>query len=182
MKEFDSIRIVDKGGDSLSFEMTGNVAGSPYDTIVFLLRATSGLIAASAKDSADPQKVADVFAKLFAKRIAQDIQDERDRRAESAEAVVERFNFQVREISESVKAPLVNDAEQEQEEAQGAAHKPAKKGRLQGMILLFIGGLVVGAFAGIFALGLISSGHCAECRAYYDRQMEAMRRRENRWQ
>ena len=82
MKEFDSIRIVDKGGDSLSFEMTGNVAGSPYDTIVFLLRATSGLIAASAKDSADPQKVADVFAKLFAKRIAQDIQDERDRRAQ----------------------------------------------------------------------------------------------------
>lgn len=43
------------------------------------------------------------------------------------------------------------------------------------MILLFIGGLVVGALAGIFALGLISSGHCAECRAYYDRQMEAMR-------
>lgn len=181
MKEFDSIRIVDKGGDSLSFEMTGNVAGSPYDTIVFLLRATSGLIAASAKDSADPQKVADVFAKLFAKRIAQDIQDERDRRAESAEAVVERFGFQVREISESVKAPLVNDAEQEQEEAQGAAHKPAKKGGLRRMILLFIGGLVVGALAGIFALGLISSGHCAECRAYYDRQMEAMRRRENRW-
>lgn len=35
MKEFDSIRIVDKGGDSISFEMTGNVAGSPYDTIVF---------------------------------------------------------------------------------------------------------------------------------------------------
>lgn len=29
MKEFDSIRIVDKGGDSISFEMTGNVAGSP---------------------------------------------------------------------------------------------------------------------------------------------------------
>ena len=47
------------------------------------------------------------------------------------------------------------------------------------MILLFIGGLVVGALAGIFALGLM---HCAECRAYYDRQMEAMRRRENRWQ
>jgi hypothetical protein len=81
MKEFDSIRIVDKGGDSLSFEMTGNVARSPYDTIVFLLRATSGLIAASAKDSADPQKVADAFAKLFAKHIAQDIQDERDCRA-----------------------------------------------------------------------------------------------------
>jgi hypothetical protein len=35
MKEFDSIRIVDKGGDSISFEMTGNVAESPYDTIVF---------------------------------------------------------------------------------------------------------------------------------------------------
>lgn len=50
------------------------------------------------------------------------------------------------------------------------------------MILLFIGGLVVGTLAGIFALGLISSGHCAECRAYYDRQMEAMRRRENQWQ
>ena len=30
MKEFDSIRIVDKGGDSISFEMTGNVAGSPF--------------------------------------------------------------------------------------------------------------------------------------------------------
>lgn len=50
------------------------------------------------------------------------------------------------------------------------------------MILLFIGGLVVGALADIFALGLISSGHCTECRAYYDRQMEAMRRRGNRWQ
>lgn len=128
MKEFDSIRIVDKGGDSISFEMTGNVAGSPYDTIVFLLRATSGLIAASAKDDADPQKVADTFAEAFAKHVAQDIQDERDRRAESAEAAVERFNFQIREISDSVMASLVNDAEQEQEEAQSAAHKPAKKG------------------------------------------------------
>lgn len=98
MKEFDSIRIVDKGGDSISFEMTGNVAESPYDTIVFLLRATSGLIAASAKDSADPQKVADTFAGVFAKHVAQDIRDERDRRAESAEAAVERFNFQIREI------------------------------------------------------------------------------------
>lgn len=128
MKEFDSIRIVDKGGDSVSFEMTGNVAGSPYDTIVFLLRATSGLIAASAKDSADPQKVADTFAEVFAKHVAQDIRDERDRRAESAEAAVERFNFQIREISDSVMASLVNDAEQEQEEAQSTAHKPAKKG------------------------------------------------------
>lgn len=128
MKEFDSIRIVDKGGDSISFEMTGNVAGSPYDTIVFLLRATSGLIAASAKDSADPQKVADTFAEVFAKHVAQDIRDERDRRAESAEAAVERFNFQIREISGSVMASLVNDAEQEQEEVQSTAHKPAKKG------------------------------------------------------
>ncbi len=90
MKEFDSIRIVDKGSDSLSFEMTGNVAGSPYDTIVFLLRATSGLIAASAKDSVDPQKVADAFAKLFAKHIAQDIRDERDRRAEDGKENAER--------------------------------------------------------------------------------------------
>ena len=128
MKEFDSIRIVDKGGDSISFEMTGNVAGSPYDTIMFLLRATSGLIAASTKDSADPQKVADTFAEVFAKHVAQDIRDERDRRAESAEAAVERFNFQIREISDSVMASLVNDAEQEKEEAQSAAHKPAKKG------------------------------------------------------
>ena len=132
MKEFDSIRIVDKGGDSISFEMTGKVAGSPYDTIVFLLRATSGLIAASVKDSADPQKVADTFAEVFAKHVAQDIRDERDRRAESAEAAVERFNFQIREISDSVMASLVNDAEQEQEEAQSAAHKPAKKGGCEG--------------------------------------------------
>lgn len=90
MKEFDSIRIVDKGGDSISFEMTGNVAGSPYDTIMFLLRATSGLIAASAKEDADPQKVADVFAQMFAKRVAQDIRDERDRRAEDGKENAER--------------------------------------------------------------------------------------------
>lgn len=32
------------------------------------------------------------------------------------------------------------------------------------MILLFIGGLVVGAFAGIFALGLISSAHITTAR------------------
>lgn len=90
MKEFDSIRIVDKGGDSLSFEMTGNVAGSPYNTIVFLLRATSGLIAASAKEDADPQKVADAFAKVFAKHVAQDIRDERDRQAEDGKENAER--------------------------------------------------------------------------------------------
>lgn len=82
MKEFDSIRIVDKGGDSLSFEMTGNVAGSPYDTIVFLLRATSGLIAAMVKDDTDPQEVAASFTKTLTSYIAQDIQDERERRAE----------------------------------------------------------------------------------------------------
>lgn len=127
MKEFESIRIVDKG-ESISFEMTGEVAQDPWRAILFLFRATSGLIAAVTKDSADPQKVADAFAKLFAKHIAQDIQDERDRRAESAEAAVERFDFQTREISDSVMASLVNDAEQEQEEAQSAAHKPAKKG------------------------------------------------------
>ena len=90
MKEFDSIRIVDKGGDSISFEMTGNVAGSPYDTIVFLLRATSGLIAASAKDSADPQKVADVFAKVFAKYIAKDIRDGRVHQAKDGKEDAER--------------------------------------------------------------------------------------------
>lgn len=81
MKEFDSIRIVDKG-ESISFEMTGDVAENPHEAIMFLFRAASGLIAASAKEGADPQKVADVFAKMFAKHVAQDIQDERSRRAE----------------------------------------------------------------------------------------------------
>lgn len=90
MKEFDSIRIVDKGGDSISFEMTGNVAESPYDTIVFLLRATSGLIAASAKEGADPQKVADVFAKMFAKHVAQEIRDGRVHQAEDGKESAER--------------------------------------------------------------------------------------------
>lgn len=90
MKEFDSIRIVDKGGDSISFEMTGNVAGSPYNTIVFLLRATSGLIAASAKEDADPQKVADAFAKVFAKRVAQEIRDGRVHQAEDGKENAER--------------------------------------------------------------------------------------------
>ena len=80
MKEFDSIRIVDKG-ESISIEMTCNVAKDPWSAISFLLRATSSLIAAVAKDNADPQKVADAFAKVFAKHVAQDIQDERDRRA-----------------------------------------------------------------------------------------------------
>lgn len=127
MKEFESIRIVDKG-ESISFEMTGEVAQDPWRAILFLFRATSGLIAAMVKDDTDPQEVAASFTKTLASYIAQDIQDERERRAESAEAAVERFNFQIREISDSVMASLVNDAEQEQEEAQSTAHKPAKKG------------------------------------------------------
>lgn len=90
MKEFDSIRIVDKGGDSVSFEMTGNVAGSPYNTIVFLLRATSGLIAASAKEDADPQKVADAFAKVFAKHVTQEIRGGRVHQAEDGKENAER--------------------------------------------------------------------------------------------
>lgn len=81
MKEFDSIRIVDKD-ESISFEMTGNVAEDPQTAIMLLLRATSGLIAAVANDDADPQEVAEAFAKVFAKHLAQDIQDERDSRAE----------------------------------------------------------------------------------------------------
>ena len=127
MNEFDSIRIVDKG-ESISFEMTGEVAQDPWRAILFLFRATSGLIAAMVKDDTDPQEVAASFTKTLTSYIAQDIQDERERRAESAEAAVERFNFQIREISDSVMASLVNDAEQEQEEAQSTAHKPAKKG------------------------------------------------------
>lgn len=127
MKEFDSIRVVDKG-ESISFEMTGDVAEDPYTAIMFLFRATAGLIAAMVKDDTDPQEVAASFTKTLTSYIAQDIQDERERRAESAEAAVERFNFQIREISDSVMASLVNDAEQEQEEAQSTAHKPAKKG------------------------------------------------------
>lgn len=127
MKEFESIRIVDKG-ESISFEMTGEVAQDPWRAILFLFRATSGLIAAMVKDDTDPQEVAASFTKTLTSYIAQDIQEERERRAESAEAAVERFNFQIREISDSVMASLVNDAEQEQEEAQSTAHKPAKKG------------------------------------------------------
>lgn len=127
MNEFDSIRITEKG-DTLSFEMTNELADSSHEAIFFLIRATSALIASVAKDDADPQEVAEAFGKTFSRHIAQDIQDERDRRAESAEAAVERFNFQIREISDSVMASLVNDAEQEQEEAQSTAHKPAKKG------------------------------------------------------
>lgn len=131
MNEFDSIRITEKG-DTLSFEMTNELADSSHEAIFFLIRATSALIASVTKDDADPKEVAEAFGKTFSRHIAQDIQDERDRRAESAEAAVERFNFQIREISDSVMASLVNDAEQEQEEAQSAAHKSAKKGGCEG--------------------------------------------------
>ena len=54
MKEFDSIRVVDKG-ESISFEMTGDVAEDPYTAIMFLFQATAGLIAAMIKDNTDPQ-------------------------------------------------------------------------------------------------------------------------------
>lgn len=81
MKEFDSIRIVDKG-ESISFEMTGDVAGNPHEAIMFLFRAASGLIAAVTKEDADPQEAAEAFGKVFTKHVAQDIQDERGRRAE----------------------------------------------------------------------------------------------------
>lgn len=84
MKEFDSIRIVDKG-ESISFEMTGDVAGNPHEAIMFLFRAASGLIAAVTKEDADPQEAAEAFGKAFTKHVAQDIQDERDRRAEEKE-------------------------------------------------------------------------------------------------
>lgn len=53
MKEFDSIRIVDKG-ESISFEMTGDVAENPHEA-------------------------AEAFGKVFTKHVAQDIQDERNR-------------------------------------------------------------------------------------------------------
>lgn len=81
MKEFDSIRVVDKG-ESISFEMTGDVAENPYTAIMFLFRATAGLIAAMIKDNTDPQEVAASFTKAFTDYIAQDIRDERERRAE----------------------------------------------------------------------------------------------------
>lgn len=84
MKEFESIRIVDKG-ESISFEMTGEVAQDPWRAILFLFRATSGLIAAVTKDDADPQEAAASFTKTFTNYIVQDIQDERDRRAEEKE-------------------------------------------------------------------------------------------------
>lgn len=84
MKEFDSIRIVDKG-ESISFEMTGDVAENPHEAIMFLFRAASGLIAAVTKEDADPKEVAEAFGKTFSRHIAQDIQDERDRRAEETE-------------------------------------------------------------------------------------------------
>lgn len=82
-KPQNSIRVAEDGED-FKFEIT---AGNPFDAIMLLLRATSALIAASAKDGVDPQKVADTFAKVFAKHIAQDIQD---RRAEDGKEGAER--------------------------------------------------------------------------------------------
>ena len=81
MNEFASIRITEKG-DTLSFEMTNELADSSHEAIFFLIRATSALIASVAKDDADPQEVAEAFGKVFTKHVAQDIQDERSRRAE----------------------------------------------------------------------------------------------------
>lgn len=81
MNEFDSIRITEKG-DTLSFEMTNELADSSHEAIFFLIRATSALIASVTKDDADTKEVAEAFGKTFSRHIAQDIQDERDRRAE----------------------------------------------------------------------------------------------------
>lgn len=81
MNEFDSIRITEKG-DTLSFEMTNELADSSHEAIFFLIRATSALIASVTKDDADPKEVAEAFGKTFSRHIAQDIQDERSRRAE----------------------------------------------------------------------------------------------------
>lgn len=84
MNEFDSIRITEKG-DTLSFEMTNELADSSHEAIFFLIRATSALIASVTKDDADPKEVTEAFGKAFSRHIAQDIQDERDRRAEETE-------------------------------------------------------------------------------------------------
>ena len=81
MKEFESIRIVDKD-ESISFEMTGEVAQARGGQSCFLFRATSGLIAAVTKDDADPQEAAASFTKAFTSYLVQDIRDERERRAE----------------------------------------------------------------------------------------------------
>lgn len=53
MNEFDSIRITEKG-DTLSFEMTNELADSSHEAIFFLIRATSALIASVTKDDAGP--------------------------------------------------------------------------------------------------------------------------------
>lgn len=76
MNEFDSIRITEKG-DTLSFEMTNELADSSHEAIFFLIRATSALIASVTKDDADPKEVAEAFGKTFSRHIAQDIQDAR---------------------------------------------------------------------------------------------------------
>lgn len=74
MKEFDSIRVVDKG-ESISFEMTGDVAEDPYTAIMFLFRATAGLIAAMIKDNTDPQE----FGALLSRNIARTIRENREK-------------------------------------------------------------------------------------------------------
>lgn len=62
-----------------------NLRTSSHEAIFFLIRATSALIASVTKDDADPKEVAEAFGKTFSRHIAQDIQDERDRRAEETE-------------------------------------------------------------------------------------------------
>lgn len=89
MKEFDSIRIVDKG-ESISFEMTGDVAENPHEAIMFLFRAASGLIAAVTKEDADPQEAAEAFGKVFTKHVAQEIRDGRVHQAEDGKESAER--------------------------------------------------------------------------------------------
>lgn len=71
MNEFDSIRITEKG-DTLSFEMTNELADSSHEAIFFLIRATSALIASVTKDDADLKEVAEAFGKTFSRHIAQD--------------------------------------------------------------------------------------------------------------
>ena len=70
MNEFDSIRITEKG-DTLSFEMTNELADSSHEAIFFLIRATSALIASVTKDDVDPKEVAEAFRKTFSRHIAQ---------------------------------------------------------------------------------------------------------------
>ena len=76
MNEFDSIRITEKG-DTLSFEMTNELADSSHEAIFFLIRATSALIASVTKDDADLKEVAEAFGKTFSRHA--DCKDRRNR-------------------------------------------------------------------------------------------------------